>query len=297
MEEFRNGLLSPPTVYQPRDLREAWNLKEQLGEDVVYISGGTLLRTQWEARTVSMPKYLIDLRNVSGLKEIMRNNNSLSIGSQVTLSECRKNDRLGSTAPAVQEALRNIAAPSIRNIATIGGNISSGYGDILPALLVYDTELTSFDGMVMSREPLADWLDSRWNNPFHRHRILTTIEIVPVPERELDISRIDIFQKIGRRDAFTASLVTIALTANMDAEQKILEVRIAAGGGSGQPQRLREAENILLGQVFEQSMLSSVYKAVVDGFETYSDPFATDSYKKKAAGNLIASELWKGLPL
>lgn len=48
-------------VWQPRTLAEAWQLKRTLGEQAVIVSGGTLLRTQWEAGTAIMPGHLISL--------------------------------------------------------------------------------------------------------------------------------------------------------------------------------------------------------------------------------------------
>lgn len=101
---------------------------------------------------------------------------------------------------------------------------------------------------------------------------------------------------MGRRDAFTASLVTIAITASFDASSRSLSgVRIAAGGGTGRPQRLPAAEALLEGAVYSDSLMAAVYEAVENSFDTYSDPFATEAYKRKTAGNLIVSELWKGL--
>jgi len=116
---------------------------------------------------------------------------------------------------------------------------------------------------------------------------------VPYDENDLETWRMDVFHKVGRREAFIPSLVTIAMTADIDAGHRASRVRIAAGGGSGQPLRLYDAEDLLEGKVVEEGMLGEVYEAVVNGFETYSDPFATEIYKKKTAGNLIISELWK----
>lgn len=146
---------APPGVYQPRSLQEAWELKTILGEGAVYVSGGTLLRTQWEAGTAPLPRQMIDLRNIAGMGEIGLAEDYLTIGSLVSLSQCRENRDLREIAPAVQEAARNIAAPAVRNLATLGGNISSGYGDILPALLVYDAEVASFDGKFLSVQPVG----------------------------------------------------------------------------------------------------------------------------------------------
>ncbi|WP_379148086.1 FAD binding domain-containing protein [Paenibacillus sp. sgz500992] len=287
---------APPAVHQPRSLQEAWELKTILGEGAVYVSGGTLLRTQWEAGTAPLPQQMIDLRNIAGMGEIGLAEDYLTIGSLVSLSQCRGNLDLREITPAVQEAARNIAAPAVRNLATLGGNISSGYGDILPALLVYDAEVASFDGKFLSVQPVEAWLKRRWSGEKPAAELLAGIRFPSAGYEHEEWSKLEIFRKVGRRDAFTASLVTIAVAATFDAAGRSLNgVRIAAGGGTSRPQRLPAAEAVLEGAVYSDSLMAAVYEAVESSFDSYSDPFATEAYKRKTAGNLIVSELWKGL--
>ncbi|UQZ35370.1 molybdopterin dehydrogenase [Paenibacillus sp. PK3_47] len=298
MESLQINKLSAPRVHRPRSLQEAWELKSELGDKAVYVSGGTLLRTQWEAGTVPFPRQMIDLRNIRGMDELAAAADYLTLGSLVTLAVCRRSGQLLETAPAVQEAARNIAAPSVRNLATLGGNIASGYGDILPALLVHDAEIAVFNGRFLAVQLVEHWLGSRWSAVEPSADILAGVRL-PAAAGGQDgggPGRISVFRKAGRREAFTASLVTVALAATVDdASRSLRDVRIAAGGGSGRPQRLKEAERLLEGAVCEDRLLAGLYQAVEEGFSTYNDPFATVAYKKKTAGNLIVSELWKAL--
>ncbi|AHV96291.1 FAD binding domain-containing protein [Paenibacillus sabinae] len=294
MEALRDEPLWTPAVHRPRSLHEAWELKRTLGADGVYVSGSTLLRTQWEAGTVAMPKALIDLRGINGLSDIDEDGGRLSIGALADLSRCRRNAALGQTAPAVQEAVRCIAAPAVRNLATIGGNIAAGVGDCLPALLVCDAELTVFDGKFQSRRRMEDWLAERWSGTLPPEEILTGLWLAP-PAGPSGNRRIEIFRKVGRREAFTPSLVTVAIGGFIDSEGRLSGVKIAAGGGSGRPQRLSRAEALLEGADIGPELLASVYEAVFSQFDTYGDPFVTVEYKKKTAGNLLVAELWKAL--
>ncbi|WP_339316819.1 FAD binding domain-containing protein [Paenibacillus sp. FSL R10-2734] len=284
-----------PDVIQPRSLHEAWERKMALGDSARYVAGGTLLRTGWENGTALMPKQLIDLRQISGLADITLTEFHLSLGALVPLSECRSNEYLGAVAPALQEAVRCIAAPSVRNLATIGGNIASGFGDILPALLVYEAELISYDGKFMTGLPLIEWLNNHWSGMKAASDLVAGIRLSPARLENPLTDRLEIFHKVGRREAFTPSLVTVAISASIDTEHRFHEVRIVAGGGSGRPQRLSRAEAMLEDLVYTEALLPALYEVVEDSFDTYSDPFATDLYKKKTAGNLVVSELWKAM--
>lgn len=289
----KNGRL--PGVIQPRSLHEAWELKRSFGDSGIYVSGGTLLRTQWESGTAHMPMQLIDLRKITGLTDISLTDFYLSLGALVPLSKCRSNGHLKAMAPALQEAVSCIAAPSVRNLATLGGNIASGFGDVLPALLVYDADLVIFDGKFMTALPLAEWLNHHWSGKKPAEDLIAEIRISPTRLENQVPERLEIFRKVGRREAFTPSLVTVAMSATIDTEHRIREVRIAAGGGSGRPQRLRKAEAMLEDAVYSDGLLPSLYEVVESSFETYSDPFATEMYKKKTVGNLLVSELWKAM--
>lgn len=287
--------LIPPGLHQPCSLHEAWELKKKLGDIALYVSGGTLLRTQWDNGTVPMPRQLIDLRKIASIGDISLSEFHLSLGALVPLSKCRNDSHLKVIAPAVQEAVRCIAAPSVRNLATVGGNIASGFGDILPALLVHDTELVSFDGKFITEQPLVDWLHSHWSGMKPLGEIVAEIRIASSGTEDRVNDRLEFFRKVGRREAFTPSLVTVALTASIDTELIFNNVRIAAGGGSGRPQRLYAAESMLEGTLYQERILPALYEVVESTFETYSDPFATETYKKKTAGNLVVSELWKAM--
>lgn len=284
-----------PGLHQPHSLHEAWELKKKFGDNALYVSGGTLLRTQWENGIIPMPGQLIDLRRIAGMGDISLSEYHLALGALVPLSQCRKDDHLKGIAPAIQEAVRCIAAPSVRNLATVGGNIASGFGDILPALLVHDAELVSFDGKFITEQSLVDWLHSHWGGMKPLGEIIAEIRIASSGAENRVNERITFFRKVGRREAFTPSLVTVALTASIDSNLIFRNVRIAAGGGSGRPQRLYVAESMLEGTLYEEGILPELYALVESSFETYSDPFATDAYKKKMAGNLVVSELWKAM--
>lgn len=296
MGALQDNKAALPAVYHPESLQEAWELKTRLGSEAVYVSGGTLLRTQWEAGTAPMPQQMIDLRKIPGMNEIGSAEDYLTVGSQVTLSQCRRSPLLREVAPAVLEAARNIAAPAVRNLATLGGNIAAGYGDLLPALLANDSEIASYDGKFLTVQPVGTWLNSRWSAEKPAADIVAGVRLPSVEREQEGWRRLEVFRKVGRREAFSASLVTIAVTLTLDASDHGMSgVRIAAGGGTGRPQRIVPAEALLEGKVWNDNLLATVYEAVESSFATYSDPFATEAYKKKTAGNLIVSELWKAM--
>lgn len=289
----RNHPHQSPALYRPVTLEEAWKLKRNLGERAVYAAGGTLLRTLWENGTAALPDVLIDLRGIEDLSGIRYDGGQLYIGALTDLSMCRSSAEIAAAAPALREAARVIAAPSVRNLATLGGNLACGYGDMLPALLVAEAELAVSGPAAVRWMPAAEWLAVRWSGAYDPEAILAGVRLPAAAASGESGRRFEFYRKVGRRDAFTPSLVTAALAGTAGEGGVLRGVRIAAGGGSGRPQRLGQAEALLEGRRLSAELLPSLCEAVQEEYAPTGDAFATGAYKAKTAANLIAAELWR----
>ncbi|MFX3634733.1 MAG: FAD binding domain-containing protein [Candidatus Pristimantibacillus sp.] len=294
MDTNLQGFIPSPFVWQPKEAEEAWELKKIYGTDSVYTAGGTLLRTQWESGIAAIPLQLIDLSGVDGMTgmAVTDDGKCLRIGAVTTLSECRTDAFVQEHFPLLTEAVRNIAAPSIRNLATIGGNVISLVGDAITALLMYDPEVHWHDGQLDIQEPLSEWLSTAAIHPLWRERLLMNIQL-PFLENDSNIKRYVAFHKVGRREVFTPSVVTVAVHLERDREGNWSDVRIAAGGGQTIPKRLDEAEKLLNSKRFDPAMFAQLYEVVLEQYEPIGDMFASVDYRKKTAANLIVTELWK----
>jgi CO/xanthine dehydrogenase FAD-binding subunit len=162
-EEF---VAAVPSVWEPDSAEAAWRLLQTLGSNSRLVAGGTWLRTQWESGISAMPHHLISIASISEMTSIQKLDNWISIGAGATLQDCKKHVILQAEFPHLIEAIRCIAAPSIRNMATLGGNILTAVGDSIPALLVIGAELCWFDGENRSTESLAGWLLARSKDSF-----------------------------------------------------------------------------------------------------------------------------------
>ncbi|MUT67067.1 FAD binding domain-containing protein [Paenibacillus sp. NEAU-GSW1] len=280
------------SVWHPKDAEEARRIKLQWGEQAVFTAGGTLLRTQWESGIADAPAHLIDLNSVDEMHELTEGQSGeWLIGAMTTLSKCRRHVMLQSKLPLIAEAMRSIAAPSIRNLATIGGNIASVVGDSLPALLVYDAILHWYDGQTTARQPLYEWLETAALHSGWKDRLLLRVEL-PKMSVAPESKPFAVYQKIGRREAFTPSVVTIALTGSLNADGRWKDIRIAAGGGQTVPRRLEAAEAELNDKAADAHSLSAVYNGILAAFEPKGDAFASADYRRKTAANIVVSELW-----
>lgn len=274
-------------VWTPADMKEAWTLREKFHLQSCFIAGGTLLQTQWE-KGVPYPPQLISLEKVEGLEGINYKTEGtkhfLQIGAMTKLAACRNHPVIKEKWSLLSTAIQQIAAPAVRNLGTIGGNVANRFGDAIPALLTMDAEVSYFDGNTIITEKLDHWLNTSQNN-----EVLLTGVILPEYRRSSFAAQF--YKKVGRRESFSGSVVTVSGVIGKNDAGVIDFVRLAAGGGDNRPHRLKETEQLLIDQTINPDLLRNAYETIINEFYPISDVFYSDDYRRWIAANIIISEL------
>ena len=109
-------LIRPRTLAELMAARAAHPQSRMLG-------GGTDLMVNIR-RGIVAPPVLIEINDVSELREIRADAHKLEIGAAVTLSEVAAHPNVMRHYPAVAQAAGHIAGPTHRNMGTVGGNLA-----------------------------------------------------------------------------------------------------------------------------------------------------------------------------
>lgn len=282
-----------PSVWHPRDAAEAWTFRRLLDADAIYVAGGTLLRTQWESGVAAMPGHLIDIGGIPGLAGIAADEDEIAIGALTPLGDCRRDPLLNEHYPLLAEAARGIAAHAVRNLATIGGNVASRVGDILPALMACRAELEWCTGLSELRENVSEWVERLHVQSPKPYHLLTRIRLPFMNRLRNAPPRFGGYRKVGRREAFSPSSVTVAVSGTLKPDGTIKEAVVAVGGGQTIPQRMFAAEKALKNRLPDRELLREIHGHVENQFVPKTDPLVSDSYRRKTAANLVAMELWR----
>lgn len=113
----RFRFVSPPTVM------DALGARFELGNDAMYVAGGTDLYPNMKRRQQT-PGSVISLAGIASLREIQSTPElGLRIGSGVTLSRLAADRTVRRYYPAVATAAGLVSTPPLRNMGTIGGNL------------------------------------------------------------------------------------------------------------------------------------------------------------------------------
>ena len=277
-----NNPLQVTKIWMPESLELAVALKKQYGLTSTYVAGATLLQLKWQS-VLAMPQHHICLEKITELKQVKVAENGLKIGALTSLSTLRFDPIIKRKYPVISEAVKSIAAPAVRNRGTIGGNVMGGEGDLIPLFLALQAEMTFLQEGSFKTMSIADWIQNG-----HSQDDLLVYIFIPMSTSNHFNS---FYKKIGRRETFTAAIVTVSGQVKLSETNTINEICLAIGGGSNKPIRLVKAEQYMEGKTIDQMKLANIYQYILDEYNPASDAFVTGNYKKKVAANLIISEL------
>lgn len=110
-------------LFQPTQVEDALSLADRFAERGWLVGGGQDTYGWLKDRTKTT-EALIDLSAISSLRGIKETEDGLEIGALTTLSEIGGDLKIQRSYSLLSQAAEVVASPQIRNIGTIGGNIS-----------------------------------------------------------------------------------------------------------------------------------------------------------------------------
>ncbi len=266
--------------YQPETLREGYRLMEKSKGGAKYIAGGTDLIANIK-KAVIQPDALISLKRIKNLTG-MSHNRELVLGSMTLLRDIERDTNIGQKFPALVQAVKALATPQIRNVATIGGNLcnSAPSADCAPPLLVMEASLT-LEGPGGNRKvPIEDFFKGPGQTCIEAPEILTTIRIPPSSE----VTNMA-FLKLGRVSTDIA-IVNAAVCLTMK-KKVCVKCRVAVGAVAPVPLRLRSVEKVIEDQEISPELLNRVGKIVEEEVNPITDVRSTEEYRRTMSGVLV----------
>src|SRR6056300_1639367 len=110
-------------LYQPVQVEDALAIADRLAERGWLVGGGQDTYG-WLKDRAKRADALIDLSAIESLRGIRETSDGIEIGALTTLTEIAQSDVIGQSYSVLADAAKVVASPQIRNIGTLGGNIS-----------------------------------------------------------------------------------------------------------------------------------------------------------------------------
>lgn len=284
-------------LLRPRTLDEALSLlAKHAGESPAatrVVAGGTDLIPSMRQKLFE-PEYVLDIRNVAGLKDIRQTDRGVEMGALASLTSIEQSALLRRRYPVLTEAAATVASPLLRNMGTIGGNIcldtrclwynqsltwrkGCGFcikkdgdlchvapggtkcwavfsGDTPPALLCLAAEIEIASASGSRRMPLSDFYTGE-GDAYRNLRSDELLTQIFLPESSADYR--GVYRKLRVRGSIDYPLAGVAVVMKKS-NGHIADARVAITAVNPAPLLVKGAGELLAGQTLDEASAEAI---------------------------------------
>jgi len=256
--------------FKPVGLSNVVDLLERFGDKAKILAGGTDLVVQMK-ENIHAPDAVIDIKDVVELHDIVFEDTTLFIGACVTFSELIESEIIKQFFPLMKEMSQTVASVTIRNRATIVGNICSAVpsADSAPILLVYDADVIAKSVSGERIIPIRDWFTGPKKTILRSDELVTGIAI-PLPQNK----HAGCYEKLGRYSGEDLAQAGLSILAFED-----LHYNIAFCAVGPVPKRANNLEKFLSGKKISDDIIEEAKQLLKKEISPISDIRATEVYR------------------
>jgi CO/xanthine dehydrogenase FAD-binding subunit len=271
----------------PRDADEALALLAEEPGAWRPFAGGTDLMVLFEAGRLAQRKFF-SIRHLKELRGIEEAEGALTLGALTTYADVRRSEVLRREFPMLCQAAAETGGLAIQNRGTLGGNIAnaSPAADSPPALLAYDAEVELVSRAGSRRVAYKEFHTGYKQTVMRPDELIARIRLPRPSASARQFSR-----KVGTRRAQAISKVCFAGLAEIDAEGRLGEVRLAYGSVAPTVVRCPRTESVLQGQAVDDALVSAARAELARELAPIDDVRSTARYRLRVAGNILGEFL------
>ncbi len=266
----------------PKTLEEAAAIRRETG--AVPIAGGTDLMVRYRNIAGTLPLFpwpVMFISNLNELKGISKEQGTIVIKAGTELSAIAESSLVH---PVLRKAVRQMAAPALRNLGTLAGNIcnASPAGDAVCVLYALDAEIELTTEKSIRRMMLSEFITGPGKTELRSDELMTSIRIPVLNET------VSFYKKVGTRKA--NALSKLSCTGMLCTENGIItDMRLAVGAVAPVVVRSAELEKSILGMSLKEFTVyeEKLYKSYSELIVPIDDQRSTAEYRKSVACGLI----------
>ncbi len=302
--------------HQPATLEEALGLMAEHRGALAILGGGTELLPLMKFGLVR-PSHVMN-GNLSGLQGISMEDGALRVGAMTTLAALSASDRVRSAFNALYEAAESVAAPPIRNVATLGGNLCQNsrclfynqsetwreekppcfkaggnvclaapggkkcfsvyQGDLAPAISAFGGTITLGKEESSRTIPILELFTGDAKNPI----ALGHDELITDVLLPLPEGRTgSAYRKLRVRSAVDYPLLSVAAMISVNDKGTIAAARLVLGAAGPAPLIAERCAELLLGRKPETVDFGEIGQALIKGTQMIDNLELPGSYRRK----------------
>lgn len=266
-------------------IQEACSMLSEYQGQAKFVAGGTDLLVKMKHRRI-LPRYLINAKKIPGLDYIRHDGEKgLRIGALTTIEDIKNAPIIIEKFPILHQAASKLGSTHIRNLGTLGGNLSnaSPAAELAPALLTLEASV-KIERLHGERViPLETFFLGPGKSALQADEILTEVQVPnPSPFSE------GVYLKHSIRP-MDVGIVGVAVLVTVS-EKTFQDIKIALGSVGPTPFRAKAAEGVMKGRALSEDLGEQIRRVARTASEEASpidDIRARAGYRKKMVETLV----------
>lgn len=272
------------SVYVPDiELHEAATLEEAVaatsryGSDARLLAGGTDLLVDLKTSRIRI-SHVVSLGRIEGLRGVSETDGTLRIGALTTITQLGGSSIVRERFAPLLDAAGQMAAPQIRNVATVGGNIASAVpcADLPPILGAMGASVMLWSRAGEREVPLDKFFVGPRRTVRRDDEVLTAV-LVPRPPRGFGAA----YARFALREGNAIAVAAVAAALYLDLQNHISEARIVLGAVAPIPRLVEEAAAELRGRAPDEGAFDRAAEAARRAAEPISDVRGSAEFRRE----------------
>jgi carbon-monoxide dehydrogenase medium subunit len=287
--------LKPFLYFEPTTLSKVFEILAEKGERASLLAGGTDLLVRMKKGEITPPA-LVNLKRIRGLDQIATEpGENLRIGALAPIAAVENSPLVNSSHPILAQAAGLLGTPSIKNLATLGGNVgrASPASDTVPPLIVLGARV-AIEGPQGKRElDLEDLFSGPGTTTLAPGEVITSFFLPKMTSYSVAT-----YEKLGRRAGVDIALVGVAVLLTLDVRgYEVKDARVALAAVAPVPLRAKRAEEVLLSGSLTEERMKEAARVAAEDSSPITDMRASASYRKEMVKTLTVRALGKAMEL
>jgi len=275
--------------HEATSLEEASVLMSRYAPHARFLAGGTDLLVDLKSGRL-ITKHVISLNRIAPLRGISVDEIGLRIGALTTPNELAASPDVRAHFAPLLDAACEMAAPQVRNMATVGGNIASAIpsADLPPILMAMRASVVLWSPRGERVLPLESFFVGPRRSARRAEETLTSV-LVPHASAGEGAA----YLRFALRAANACAVAGVAAGLRLEPDGTIGDARIALGAVAPTPRLVEAARTVLVGRRPDRAVFEEAARAAMAAADPISDIRGSAEFRREIVGVLTRRVLHK----
>ncbi|MFA7577573.1 MAG: xanthine dehydrogenase family protein subunit M [Candidatus Muiribacteriota bacterium] len=222
--------------------------------------------------------YIGDLKELKGIYE---KDGSIFIGAAEKVSDIAQNPLVLKYFPALSQAILTIGSPQIRNLATLGGNMSncSPVADSMPMLMSLNAKAHILSENGIRIVEVSDFPKGVCQTVLDTGEIIKEIQIPVLTEKNKQF-----YRKFAQRKEVAIQKCSLGAVVIFNNDNSVKEARFTIGAVAVRALRCHKAEEFIKNKKLEKDVVEKTAELISEEAKPITDLRSNVEYRKKMVG-------------